>query len=273
MEIRILTILLGTLSFIHQIEAFTLNNSAAATFKDDEISINVASLTCNNLGITNDELLSLAAEAADRFWNQVPTSRLRLKRGNLVNVAAAFGNDVVCTSTSPCVINPALRVNSGILIACNTNPTNYSGVLSVLGVTVPNNISGGTIRGALILVNDQPGNSFNAKERDEQIAIIAHELGHAVGLGHSQYDKNLMYAVTVPTRMLLGQDDADGITWLYPTEQPFGGCGSLKWIDDQNTNQGWPILVLGFLLSFILLAIKTFLPIRFFRAIKLKMPL
>ena len=210
--------------------SFTLNNGAGAAFKSDEIKINVAAHTCNNIGITNDELLSIAEEAAQKYWNRVPTAKLEIVRGSIVSVASAFRTDTVCTgSTSNCTPNASMIVENGILISCNTNATNYAGSNEVLGVTVPNNIQGTEIRGAIILVNDNVGNSFSNKSHAAKVSIIAHEIGHALGLGHSPFQNALMYARFVEGRERLGSDDVNGITWLYPAEEPdLGLCGSVS---------------------------------------------
>ncbi len=229
---------------------FTLNNNIGAAFDKEEVSINVAAHTCANLGITNDELLSLAEEAGELFWNRVHTSSLILKRGALVSVATAFQTGKACTNApaSSCDINSALVVSSDILISCNTEPTNFSNSPSVLGVTVPNNFSGRTINGALILVNDNGSNSFQGLGRQEKVAVLAHEIGHAVGLGHSSLDKNLMYFQSVATRETLGWDDVDGITYLYPVEQPLSGCGTIE-LQDQGPGKGLLTLIFGLLLA------------------------
>lgn len=236
--------------------AFTLNNNVGAAFDKEEVSLNVASHTCANLGVTNDELLSLAEEAAALFWNRVHTSALNLNRGSLVNVASDFQTGLVCTNApaSTCDINPALVVSSDILISCNTNTTNFSNSPSVLGVTVPNNVGGRTINGALILVNDDAGNSFKNLGRQERIAVIAHEIGHAVGLGHTSLDQNLMYFQSVATREALGWDDVDGISYLYPVEQPFSGCGTIELVD-QGPGIGLATLFLGLFLAMALASI------------------
>lgn len=209
--------------------SFTLNNGAGAAFKKDQIKINVAAHTCNNIGITNDELLSIAEEAGQQYWNRVPTARLELVRGSIVSVSTDFQTDTVCNgSTSNCDPNPDLLVASDILISCNTNATNYSGSNEVLGVTVPNNISGAEIRGALVLVNDQAGNRFESKSHAAKVSIIAHELGHALGLGHSPFEDALMFAQFREGRDRLGRDDVNGLTWLYPEEEPdLGICGTV----------------------------------------------
>ena len=227
LKLSLFLLLLSSTSF-----AFTLNNNVGAAFDREVVKINVAAHTCSNIGITNDELLSLAGEAADLYWNRVHTSSLELARGEIQSVSTDFQTGLVCSNApaSTCTINSALVVSSDILISCNNNGTNFSNSPSVLGVTVPNNVSGQTINGALILVNDQGSNSFAGLSRQERIAVIAHEIGHAVGLGHSSFDNNLMYFQSVATRIALGWDDVDGITYLYPVEQPFDDCGGVPLI-------------------------------------------
>lgn len=224
----------------------------AASFEKDEVTLNVASHTCNNIGITNDELLSLAEEAGELYWNRVHTSRLKLVRGNLVNVSTEFQTGKVCSNApaSTCTINDNLKVSSDILISCNTESTNYSNnPASVVGVTVPNNVSGTNIIGALVLVNDIASNSFKDLSRSERVAVLAHEIGHAIGLGHTQLDHNLMYFQSISTRQALGHDDVDGITYLYPVEQPISGCGTIEFKKDGPTSGHFPLFLLALILT------------------------
>jgi Matrixin len=223
--------------------AFTLSNSAAAAYKQDTVKVNVAAHSCDNLGVTNDQLLGIINQAVDQYWNKVPSSRLRMEAGNLSTVAAAFQTDRICNAGTDCEPNTALTVPSEILVSCNTSTDNFSSG-AVLAVTVPNNIQGRTIQGALILLNDRVDNQFQNKSHDEQVAILAHEIGHALGLGHSSVSDSLMYFRSIPTRRSLGWDDIDGITYLYPTEQPFSGCGSIQGPDAGSGT--WAGLLLGF---------------------------
>lgn len=220
-----------SLIFVPQTQAFTLNNSLAAAFPQDSVKVNVASHACVNIGITNSELLSIAEEASNTFWNRAPSSRLNLERGDLVSVDDKFRTDAVCTGTgsNSCTPNPDLIVSSNILISCNVDTSNNNFSSSgILAITVSNNISGADINGALILLNDKAGTSLANRTHAEWVAIIAHEIGHAIGLGHSPVRDSLMFFTLVPKRSYLGQDDIDGVTYLYPAEQPFsGGCGSI----------------------------------------------
>ncbi len=242
--------------------AFTLNNSVAASFDmeaQDEIAVNVADHGCTNIDLTNDQFLSIIEEAVDTFWNRVHTSSLRLKKGGVSNVSTDFQTGLICTNPgeSSCSINPALSVSSGILISCNTTLSNFTNN-SVLAVSVPNNVSNAVIRGALILINDDSGNTFNGLSRTEKVAVIAHEIGHAIGLGHTELEDNLMLFESIPTRNALGWDDIDGVTYLYPVEQPISGCGSIS-TDFSTKGPGGllPTLLFGLILTFLLCSKKV----------------
>lgn len=228
--------------------AFRLNNSAKLVFDKDEVQVNVAGGFCTNLGITDAEFLSIVSEAVDHFWNTSPTSRLKLRQGSVVSVAAAFNTGTICMPATNCDPNPALAVSNDILISCNTNAGNFTSS-AILAVAIPNNISGNKIVGSLVLINDQASNQFSSKTREEKVAIVAHELGHTFGLGHSPVEDSLMYYATVASRRSLGRDDIDGISYLYPKQQPIkGGCGTI----DLNPNNGpgdwWGGLFVGFAL-------------------------
>lgn len=223
--------------------AFTLNNSAKLVFAKDEIKVNLARGFCNNLGISDDEFLTFISTAVDQFWNRSPTSRLKLKKGTLLDVSSDFQTATICTPSTNCVPNPDLAVPSDILITCNNNASNFSSS-SILGVTIPNNISGKTILGSLVMINDLASTQFSTLSSDEKVAIIAHELGHAFGLGHSPVEDSLMYFSTVTKRDALGRDDIDGISYLYPKQQPISSCGTID-LNEKNGASNIPSFMLG----------------------------
>lgn len=228
-------------------QSFTLNNTAKLVFADDEVIVNVAS-GCTEIGVTSEELLELVGKAVDNFWNKSPTSRLKLRKGNVINVDARYHSDSICIDSTNCEPNPDLSVSSDILIACNANAVNFPNS-SILGITIPNNITSNKIIGSLIMINDKSDTQFSAKSNEEKTAILAHEIGHAFGLGHSPVQDSLMYYATVSQRKALGRDDIDGISYLYPKQQPISACGSLDIAGDKGGLSGpdwWSGLFLGF---------------------------
>ena len=232
------------LLFKNYLFAFTLNNSIEAKFSKDEVKVNVASNTCINIGYTNQDILELTKRAINEYWNSVTTSRLRLKQGSIVEKGSAFYTGTLCTGSSSSIceeINPSLIVDRDVLIACNDNATDFPINSGILGKTLINNISGQDIKGAIFLINDTyiSGTSPNPiamalTSDDDMVAFIAHELGHAIGLGHSPVTDSLMYFKTVPKRRYLGWDDVDGVTYLYPMDQPLG-CGSIYYADSASS--------------------------------------
>ena len=223
---KVITLVIIVFSFSWNCFGFTFNNTVGAAFTQDPVIINVAD-NCVNLGVSSSDLLSITQQAVDQFWNSAPSSRLVLKVGSLVTVSTDYRTQKICTpSGNSCDPNTSLTVAEGILIACNTETgTNFTSD-AILGITLPNNINGTTLNGSLFLINDRATNSFQDKSRSQMASIIAHELGHAIGLGHSPVEDSLMYYTLVPVRDRLGWDDVDGVTYLYPKEQPIG-CGTI----------------------------------------------
>ena len=222
------------MNFIFSVSAFayTFNNNFSASFGNDKVKILIAEdTTCFEAGLTTDELIDLIKPAIKKFWNTVPTSALRLKYGG---IASRIGNDInvdrLCAPTdNPCIDNaggPLIPPVKNILIACNNNALNFP-TTSILAVTVPNHFSGSTIKGSVILINDRNGTAFADLSKSDQISVIAHEIGHAIGLGHSDDSAALMYYRTVDHRSKLGQDDVDGVSYLYPIHGDAYGCTSI----------------------------------------------
>ncbi|MCO4792320.1 MAG: matrixin family metalloprotease [Bacteriovoracaceae bacterium] len=221
--------------------SFSLNNTVGAAFSKNTVPVNIAD-NCTNLGVSSAELLSMVSDAGTMYWNTVSTSRLRITAGSVVSVDSKFYTDKVCTTNSgSCEPNTDLTVASDILITCNGDTTDNfpNAQKTVLAITIPNNISDRTINGALIAINDRSDNIFQDQSRAKMVSVLAHEIGHAVGLGHSPVGDSLMYYTLVPVRDRLGWDDIDGITYLYPREQPFG-CGTIE--DINNSGKGAPLL-------------------------------
>ncbi len=239
--------------------AMSLNNSVGASFPENDVKVNVSNASCPNIGLSNTKILELAAASVDRFWNTVPTSRLRLERGSIVTVSGDFQSGILCSSglNSSCTPNPALVHTNDIIISCNQNASNFPGSTNILALAVPNNIVSGDIKGAVILLNDTASTGLAGLSDDEMMAIIAHEIGHAIGLGHSRFAKNLMHYESSSSRFYLAEDDVYGITYLYPTNHPIAGCGTI----DMNSKSKNLTMLLSFFLTLLFFYIRKDRPL------------
>jgi hypothetical protein len=223
MKLFILGLLISNFSY-----AWTLNNNFGAYFKDSQVKVYVdESTVCDTNQVTYSELEGLIRPAVDDFWNKIPTTNLNLIPAGFSAPITTINKGRLCSPTDDECIEEGTNAGNDdtpadglipavndIVIACNSNPLNFGGG-NVLAVTIPNKFSGKKIVGAIILINDS-SNTFGSLSRSDQIAVIAHEIGHALGLGHSEDQSALMYYRTVQLRQALGQDDIDGISYLYP---------------------------------------------------------
>lgn len=249
--------------FLNAAHAWTLNNNFGASFKDPKVKVYVDGGTvCPLNKMTVSELESMIPEAVNDFWNKIPTSNLELDAAGFSDGVFTMNKGRLCSPTdATCITEGSADANglippvSEIVIACNNNPLNFGGA-NVLAVTVPNQFSGKKITGAVILINEHSGGTFGALSREDKIAVLAHEIGHAIGLGHSEERSALMFYRTVNLRKNLGQDDIDGVSYLYPMQFDagglLGGCGTIS--DDKNPPRDPPLsqmlISLGFIISF-----------------------
>src|SRR5690606_39397756 len=105
-------------------QAYTFNNNFEARFKSDNVNIYVDDQTsCYGAGMTVEELQGFISKAADRFWNRVPTSALRLKTGGFVPAIANINTGILCAPTDEKCITDApagtvIPPVSDIVVAC-----------------------------------------------------------------------------------------------------------------------------------------------------------
>jgi hypothetical protein len=162
---------------------------------------------------------------------------------------------ITSADTSADTLNAAInksRVNA-ILIGCSSNTTLFTSA-STLAVGSIGSASSGAV--GIVLINDAligGVNRVSTLPRNELEATLAHEIGHALGIGHSSDPVALMYySIGDKTQENLAQDDWDALTYLYPHENLPGACGS---IGNSNPSSWWISLSLGLFLVFLVVQI------------------
>ena len=204
------------------VQAFTLVHSTTLQFNSPEITVNVSSDSCTSAGLTTNSLLDMVEEVADEYWNSVSTSAIQLKRGGIVSTSIG-----ALTSLNSAI---TLTEDETILIGCNTNTTMFPSSSDSIGGVGGLSVSNGVTRGAVYI---NANGNFSSLSDSQQRAIIAHELGHAIGLGHSSDEVALMYySVSGKVQEKLSLDDKDGVSYLYPNEDLTGSCGSISYVGD-----------------------------------------
>lgn len=239
---RLLALLLA-FGFSFSAMGFTLNFSPNVYFLNPSVTVNVSSGSCGSSGITTDDIKNWITAVADDYWNTVSTSALELKLGNVISTdlsnvtTTSFGNG-----------SDFLKIeNNTILVGCNDMNTNFSVSSSVLAGASIASVGNKIVGMALINTN------ADFSDESQNVAVLAHEIGHALGLGHSSDPVALMYySVGNKTQERLTMDDRDGITYLYPHEKKVpASCGSIALIDnhDDNDSNGSGSGLLSFLVG------------------------
>lgn len=182
-----------------------------------------------------------AVNSAAGVWAGVPSSMLKVSIGSTVTLPHAITTYVgnAATSYAPAG-NP--------IVYCDANFETNSGADadSIPGFATATNMDAdGKLTGALLVLNVQTGGKANVTTLDATTTniVLTHEIGHVLGLGHSADENALMYySVTPGNKVVLAQDDMDGISYLYPRKEPFTdgflACGAIKALQADRGDHG-----------------------------------
>lgn len=194
--------------------SFTLvssTDSGLKGWKRGEVSIYVNTNNCP-AGL---DIVDLVREAA-KVWNNVPHSSIKVYYGGGT------------TSTGATASNPPFVYCENDFSAIPGSPSDDF-VAGAAYASAP----AGEINAGYIFLNATTGDAnLRNFDKHQVIMIIAHEIGHLLGLGHSHSKSALMYYdVSEKSHLSLSQDDMDGMAYLYPQDEfeddAFAGCGAI----------------------------------------------
>lgn len=219
LQTRAIFALIATFAFLWaptDAHAFTLVRSSTGTVVGGWSTSNVTfdiDTSCNSYlsGVQS------AIDDSAAVWNNVPSSSVVVSRGSTVSLPNPITTYVGSSATS-------LAPKGNAIVYCDANFASDSGLsaASIPGFATGQNIStAGSIDGCLLVLNVQSGAAANVTTVSSTLAttILAHEIGHCLGIGHSSNSEALMYYATESGRgAYLARDDIDAITYLYPKQ-------------------------------------------------------
>lgn len=209
-------------------QAFTLNSSGNSGLKGWAGKEMILLVNTDNCPAGVD--VPAIIQDAVKLWNNVSTSSVKVSYGG--------------TTTSTTFSSPAT-------VYCETD---FQTVVGADQNAVPGAASvttaGGRINGGLLYLNASGGQgNIGNFDQTTLLVILAHEIGHLLGLGHSHDTEALMYYdASAKKNLSLGQDDIDGISYLYPSDEFSGdalaGCGTVSSLPPPTTGTKMFVLML-----------------------------
>jgi hypothetical protein len=184
--------------------AWTLEAPGLRGWTSETITIHFNPSSCTVAEATLNQLI----DDAVNLWSGSSKINLKVVRDPVASTSTAAEFVAGTATDTP-------------LIVCDSDFGNTLGVdvdhipaATQLGTHNPINY------GAVVLNATSGAAAIDRLSETELAVVIAHEMGHLLGLGHSGSSKALMYySVGSSSLPVLTQDDEDGLSYLYPSAE------------------------------------------------------
>jgi hypothetical protein len=184
---------------------------------------------------TSTAAISTALGAAVGVWSGVSTSNLVVSVGTTAALGSAITNYTGNTPSKQYVGNPLIYCDTSFDSDFGfTSPSDIPGLELAPTLNCSSGSTDCPIQGGLVVLNLDASDATNVTHLNASTlaVVVAHELGHALGFGHSSDKDALMYYdATQKTQLRLAQDDVNAVSFLYPRNELGGarifGCGSV----------------------------------------------
>lgn len=190
---------------------FTLIQEDPHRFSSSKATIHITEDSCEQIGLTNQELHQMVFEAAIKSWGRVASTSLHFIMGKKLEISAKNLNSIFSISD----FEGKIPVDS-IVVGCTKDLIDFEKNRLDMAAAYT------TISGKhFILINDSYKTGFWDLNKTGKIGVLIHNLGHAIGLGHPQASVSSVMSYFTHNSggdnwNVLFQDDQDGVTYLYP---------------------------------------------------------
>lgn len=213
------------ISYLTSAFGFTLNRESGELkgWVNGKVIFHLQSQQCPP-SLLKDQLIEIIQNAIAP-WTQIATSNLKIELGSdseqsLAQVIKDFapGEPIIFCDPD---LSSHIGGESNKIPAVTLGPLIESVQKQILFSAILMNVE-----------SNKSSNIINLSSASLEV-ILAHEIGHVLGLGHSQDPKALMYFnLSGKKSTALSQDDMNGASYLYPAQEPFLtsplGCSNIR---------------------------------------------
>jgi len=186
-----------------------------------------------NLGTRSNAQAATVVTNAVALWTNVTTATVTIGRGANMPVDVTAANYAAYSAAFNDGLNPVIYDTDGSIIDTFYGPGNSAFILGFAGSAYFNHPTCTFVEG-LAVIN---GPLTSADSDAELGTVLAHEIGHLIGMDHTQLDSTqglpganypLMYPIAFRTTLSLHEDDVAAVTALYPAGNVSGTYGELS---------------------------------------------